>query len=81
MPLSFPTVELARRHDFPARKVAEIKGAPVLSIQEHEEGDPRGARVGADRGAECVFPCAADEVRDRGGDSACAGGAHPRLSR
>ena len=79
MPLSFRTVELARRHDFPVRKVAEIKGAPVLSIQ--EEGDPRGARVGADRGAECVFPCAADETEDRGGDSACAGGAHPRLSR
>ena len=36
------------------------------------QGDPRGACVGADRGAECVFPCALDDVGDRGGDSACA---------
>ena len=29
------------------------------------QGDPRGACVGADRGAECGRPCAADDAGDR----------------
>ena len=80
--LSFRAVELALRHAFPAREVAEIVGTSVLPIQEHEVV-PRGACVGAERGAdrlvcacgphqganrraECRCPCAADDERIKG---------------
>ena len=76
-------VELALRHDFPARGAPRDRGCSGVADPgaRSGQGDLRGACVRADRGAQCGCPCAADEAGYRGGDSGRAGGAHQRPSR
>ena len=41
------------------------------------QGDSVGAGLGTNRGTDSVYPCAADQGRNRGVDSVCASGVQP----